>query len=396
MSQPMPKKYRIERVSDPAGLAPLAASWAALMDAAPDLSLFITWDWVNAWCHHLEPGWELWVLTAWDEDGCLAGVAPWTLTRHHYGPLRVDRLAFMGNNYAYRTHQDIVARPGDKAAVLAAFLDYLATQRRAWDVLDLEGLAQDSTVRPALRRVGWGHYGEKEPELCPYTELPATWEAYELEKLSANRRQQLRARLRRLERAHPGQVTLGRVQTAEELPAAMDALIRLHQKRWHARGQTSSFDVPSFVAFHRDVAAAALAQGRLRLYWLKVGDEIIAAEYCFFYRGVVFDYQKAFDPDWDEFSPGQIVFGHLIRETIAEGGRELDMARGNYEYKFSWTDRERIDHHIALSASLPGHIWLFGGNFVASARTRARHIVPPAVRDRINHLLSPKRGAAAV
>ena len=394
MSQPQHQNYRIERIVEGARLSALEEPWAALVAQVPDLPVFLTWEWISTWCHHLEPDWQSWLLAAWDENGCLAGLAPWTLTHHQYGPLRVDRLAFMGSNYAYRTHQDIVARLDDKEAVFAAFLDYLKTQAQSWDVLDLEGLSQDSIVKPFLSHVP-GRYGEKEPEICPYTSLPESWHAYEMQKLSANRRQQLRARLRHLERDHPGRVSLGRVRTPDELRGAMDALIELHRKRWHARGQTSSFDVESFVAFHRELAAVTLERDWLRLYWLKVDGEIIAVEYCFFYRGVLFDYQKAFDPAWDSYSPGQILFGHLIRETIAEGGHELDMARGTYEYKFSWTDQQRIDHHVALSTSLPGHIWLLGGNFVSGARTRARTFLPAPVRERINHLLSRSTASVA-
>jgi CelD/BcsL family acetyltransferase involved in cellulose biosynthesis len=401
MSQPQAQNLekgrpvlRVERVQDSAGLEALRGPWAELTAEVPDASLFVTWEWVNAWCHHLEPNWDLWVLVAWDDAGCLAGVAPWMLTRHHYGPVRVDRLSFLGTNYAYRIHQDVVARPADKPAVLAAFMDYLIAHRQAWDVLDLEGLAESSMVKPFLAAEKAGRYGEKEPELCPYVTLPGRWEDYELQKLSANRRQQLRARLRRLERDHPGQVELGRVRTSAELTEAMDALVLLHRERWHGRGQTSSFDVPTFLAFHREVAAVALEHDWLRLYWVKVAGEIIAAEYCFYYRGVLFDYQKAFDPDWDAYSPGQIVLGYAIRETIAEGGHELDMARGTYDYKFSWTDQERVDHHVALSSSLPGHLWLFGGNFLVGARNRARTVLPDGLRERINHMLSPKRSEA--
>ena len=393
MSQPSPMTYRIERVATPAELDNLRASWQELLSAAgPQVPVFLTWEWVVAWCHHMEPSWESWILAAWDEQGKLAGVAPWMLSHHEYGLVRIKRLAFLGSNYAYRTHQDIVARTGEVEPVTDAFIGYLWNNQRSWDVLDLEGLAEGSSLNKSIRRAR-AQVVTKDTIECPYASLPGTWEAYELQQLSANRRQQIRARRRHLERDFPGQVVFQTVRSAEELPAAMDALVELHRKRWHGRGQASSFDEPAFLAFHHELASVALDCGWLRLYLLKIGDRTIATEYCFLYHGVLFDYQKAMDPDpvLDRYSPGQLVLAYALQEAIKEGAHEFDMARGNYDYKYSWTDQTRPDYHLILSATPVGHLWLYGGNLVGNAKVKSREILPDSVRRRLNQALSQRR-----
>lgn len=389
--------YRIERLAMPEQFEAARAAWEQLLATGARAPVFLTWEWVSTWCRHVEPDWEAWVLLAWNADGNLAGVLPLMRVHHTYGPLQVRRLAFIGSNYAYRTHLDLAAAPHEEQAVVDAFMGYLKQQAGVWDVLDLEGLAAGSPLRDALARAG-GQFAEKEPVDCPYTPLPATWKDYEMEQLSANRRQQIRARRRHLERDFPGQVVFQTVKHAGELPPAMDNLVRLHRLRWHGRGQASSFDVPSFLDFHRDIAARALECGWLRLYLLKIGDRAIAVEYCYLYDGVLFDYQKGFDPDptLERYSPGQLLLAYAIQEAIAEGARELDMARGTYDYKFSWTHASRPDGHILLSTSPVGHLWLAGGQLVAGAKARTRELLPEETRQRINHALSGRRRTAAV
>jgi CelD/BcsL family acetyltransferase involved in cellulose biosynthesis len=389
MTNGLTGRYHIERIDGEAGMAALRDGWAALHAETPDAPIFLTWEWVDAWQRNREAGWELWVLAACDETGRLAGVAPWTRMRHHYGPLTLDRLAFVGDHRSYRIHLDVLARPDEKNAVFAAMLDYLASQPRAWDVLDLEALAAGSAVQETLALAGRGgrRYHQVETLPCPYTRLPDSWETYEREQLSAEHRKWIKNRRNRLEKDFPGQVVFERVTDAASLPAAMDDLAALHQKRWHGKGQGSSFDHESFRGFQRDVAALALAHDWLRLYFLRVNGHAIAVEYFFLHGGVLFDYAKAFDPDWSRYSPGQLLMAHVVQDAIGEGVRELDLGRGSFDYKFRWTDQERVDSHVVLSASPTGHLWAYGGAAIRRAKDLAREKLPESVRARVNRMV---------
>ena len=273
--------YRVERISAPGDLDALRAPWEALLAEIPECSVSLTWEWVDAWCRHRGPEWDMWVLAAFDQAGSLRGVAPWARTGHRIGPVHVKRLAFVGDSRAYRMRMDVIANPDKKPAVFAAFMADLNRNRHAWDVLDLEALVGGSSVVRALGSAG-GRTFEVERLADPCTRLPDTWEQYERAQLSSDYRWQLRNRKRKLEKAYPGQVTFTRIREASELPAAMTALAALHQKRWHGKGQGSSFDHVPFTAFHQDLAERALANDWLRLYLVKVGDQAVAAEYTFY------------------------------------------------------------------------------------------------------------------
>ena len=389
MKQESQGRYRVERISNEGELRNLREAWSALLATVPQASIFLTWEWISTWWRNREESWELWLLVAWDPDGRLAGVAPWMLVEEPFGPWSLRRLMFARNSGMFPNHMDILARPAEQGEICAAFMDYLQRQGAAWDVLDLEALAADSVVGSCLATAG-GHYREREPLVCPFAGLPQTWEDYERERLSANRRQQLRSRRRKLERDYPGQVTYHEVTHPDELPLALDTLIAFNLVRWHDKGLHASFDDDCFVAFHREMAPLALARGWLRLYMLKVAGQVIAVEYCFRYGDVFTNYQRGFDQAWERYSPGQLLYAHTIRQAIAEHAREFDMLRGAHDYKLSWADAQRFDRHPLLSRTWQGHAWIAGGILFDAAQRTGRKMVSPEIREKINLFLASR------
>lgn len=380
-------QLRVTRIDGGAALAALREDWQALMDDVPAASIFLTWDWIDAWWQNHEPEWELWVLAVSDVDGNLRGIAPWARTRHALGPLTVKRLAFAGDHRAYRNHMDVIARPEDRDRVVLALAEHLGRERREWDVLDLEALAEGSPFKSTLAAFP-GRALELEPIVCPRVELPGSWDQFAHAHLSANYRWQLRSRRRKLEQDHPG-VVFCQVTDASELPEALAAYGELHRQRWHAKGQGSSFDHAAFVNFHQALAATALANGWLQMYLVKDGPRVVAAEYGFLFRGTLSHYGTAFDADYAAYSPGQLLLAFMTEMAIAAGATWLDLGRGTFDYKFRWANAEQVDSHVILSRSAAGHLWSYGRAATRSAKALGRKYLSASLVDRINHRRRP-------
>ena len=151
---------------------------------------------------------------------------------------------------------------------------------------------------------------------------------------------------RRLDREFT--VTWEMVSNPSSLETLFDGLVRLHAARWAEQGTAGMLDNPRVVAFHRDVAAAFLARGMLRLHALRLDGALSATWYGFAAKGRTHYYLGGFDPRFDRFSVGTVIVGHALEHALAEGGTELDFLRGREAYKYAWGAVDRPQRRICL------------------------------------------------
>ena len=353
------KEYRVDLETTEAGLYDLEQAWVALQREASETPPFFTWEWVVTWWKHYGSQQQLWVLTARDAQNQLSGILPLMRDQIKLGPFPLNRLAFIGSGVVCPDHLDVVAKPVDQEPVCAAFAAFLQEHKGAWDILDLDGLSENAALLQCLVATGLS-IQKINSVVCPYIPLPADWDSYAQDLLSRRERKTLRNRQRRLHRDHPGLSEFHRVTDATKLDAAMDWLIQLNLERWQDKGGTSSFSRSRFAEFHRSISSLALERDWLRLYQLRVADEVVAAEYGFLYHSVFLDYQSGFSPDWGMYSPGRLLQAFAIEEAIREGAREFDLMRGAEDYKYTWTDQQKNDLRIVIpSPNVKGYLWLF-------------------------------------
>lgn len=381
--------YQVECVSTEKDLFALRELWTALLTKNPDAPVFLAWEWISTWWRHYGQGQELWLLIVRDAAGKIAGIVPLMLASRHRGVLSLRRVRFVGSGLVCPCHVDVIARPEEKEAVRAAFLSYLCAHKAEWDVLDLESMVQGCALERHLAEADVRCH-ETKALVCPFISLPGSWDVY-YTGLKKKLRRNLRYFRARLERDYADQVTFHRVTKAEELPLAVDSLVAMHQKRWHARDQVTCFDNTRYVRFHHELAALALECGWLRFYQLQVAGQAIAALYCFRYQDTLYAYQIGFDPDWSVYSPGRLLIAHVIGEAIGEGMRELDWLRGGHEYKFDWANDARTDLCFLFCANWRGNLWSFGASAMRVAGAIGTRTLPQPLQRKIRKLLAVKR-----
>jgi CelD/BcsL family acetyltransferase involved in cellulose biosynthesis len=156
-----------------------------------------------------------------------------------------------------------------------------------------------------------------------------------------------RKTLRDVRQAHSRAKSVGpvEIETADlaTIDAALDDLFRLHEERWHERGEAGVLADPAVRAFHRDAARGSCAAGVLRLYRLRIGDAVAGVYYGFQHGGNAYAYLGGFDPEMTRLSPGAQLLDHAIRAAIAEGVREFHFLRGGENYKYAWGAVDRIN-----------------------------------------------------
>jgi len=381
----MLKVERAETLASGANLGRIEHAWLELQQQVPMVPLFLTFEWVSVWWRHFGENLGLWLLAVTDGAGRVRGLAPLVLRVEGRGPLRVRRLTFAGAGIAQPAHLDVLAQPIDKNEVSRAVIEFLRERTRDWDVVDLEGLAEDSRLNTTLgtehRRHATGPSAE-----CRFALLPGAWPEYEARQLSSKMRGNLRSQRRRLDHDHPKCVSFLKVREEWELDAAVKMLHELHRKRWEGRVGATPLDHPRFAAFFRDFASAALDRGWLRFYQLRLADQVIGVNYCFCYRGVYYGYQKAFDPDWARYGPGQLLQAHVIQQAIEEGVREFDMLHGEQADKRVWASDARREVRARYWLRRKGGLYVRALSAYERAKPSAQRVIPQRMQSRVERI----------
>ncbi len=321
----------VTAVRDEAQLPGLAGQWTAL---AGDV-VFRRADWAHTWWrHYRDSRSRLWTLLVHDEQGELLGIAPWYVT---HSPRRGRVVRFLGSGEVCSDYLTILAHEEAAEAVVTRLADWLATEAaREWDLLDLTGVeACDSAVGQLGQRLtAHGHLVDSQPDMsCWRSELPGDWDQF-LSTLSTSRRQRTRALLRRS--IDTGRVVVHWVTSDSELERAFAILVELHQKRRRSLSQEGCFASARFTEFHREMAAALLAAGRLRMLWTEWEGRPLSADYSFVGGDTVYYYQGGFEPELADERPGWLSFAVSLKSAIEEGYRAYDFLRGDESYKASW------------------------------------------------------------
>jgi CelD/BcsL family acetyltransferase involved in cellulose biosynthesis len=291
-------------------LAPLRELWTKLAERCGNL--FATWDWASTWWRHYGQDRPLRVAVV-RRAGEPVGLLP--LYQWRSRPLKI--LRFLGHGPADELGP--VGHPDD--GVLLARALRRSLHRLDADLLLAEQLprAQDWGALLGGRRLA--------EESSPVVRFGSGgWEAY-LGARSANFREQVRRRARKLARER--EVAYRLSDGSRDLDRDLDTLLRLHAVRWGA-GETNFL---ADAAFHRAFLPVAASQGWLRLWFLEVDGEAVAALCGFRFAGTESYYQAGRDPAWSAYRVGFVLLAHAIRQAADDGIGEYRLLRGGEDYK---------------------------------------------------------------
>jgi CelD/BcsL family acetyltransferase involved in cellulose biosynthesis len=306
-------------------LAPLRPLWTKLAERGRNL--FGTWEWASVWWRHYgrDRPLRLCVVRRGAEPVGLLPLYQW-----RGGPLEVLRL--IGHGPA-----DELGPVGDPDnGVLLARALRRSLPRLGADLLLAEQLPREQDWGALLggRRVA--------AEPSPLVRFgPGGWEGF-LARRSANFREQVRRRARKLAREH--RVAYRLSDGSRDLDRDLDTLFRLHGARWS--GAATNFLADE--AFHRAFARTAAEQGWLRLWFLEVDGREVAALGGFRFAGVESYYQAGRDPAWSHQRVGFVLLAHAIRQAAEDGVGEYRLLRGGEDYKLRFATADPGLETVAL------------------------------------------------
>src|SRR5262249_59175458 len=161
-----------------------------------------TFVWYTAWLQYVRPDAQPFVIVARDDSGNILGLAPLCRLRYRDLGYRLDGLAWAGREVVSGDFLDFLADRSARAEVLSAILSFLSGPRCRWSVLVLGELVDGSDSHRAVEQMGAGHrlpIRRQEERICPFIELPATFDDY-LGRLGNSTRYHIRRRMRDVEK----------------------------------------------------------------------------------------------------------------------------------------------------------------------------------------------------
>lgn len=344
----------LERVPDSAAVHD---EWARLAEQSG--SIFATPDWISIWSRNFTSGRPSLLTACRGPDGRLIALLPLYLRAD--APARTVR--FMGHGAGDELGP--ICHPSDRPLAALALRHLLHENSSRWDLFLGERLPGTDDWAALLG--GRSLFHTPSPVL---TTGGVSFEEF-LAARTANFRQQVRGRERKLARSHDLRYRLA--DDPVRLQDDLTILFELHNSRWGDKGSKTLSG--SRAAFHREWAARALRRGWLRLWFLEIDGAPVAAWYGFRFAGVESFYQAGRDPAWVDSSVGFVLMAHTIREALADGVREYRLLRGDDAYKGRFSNGDPGLQTVGVASGVRGLATLAGAVAASSMPSRGRALI---------------------
>lgn len=327
-------------VTEADAIEALAPAWRDLLARSGCDEPFLSPDWLLPWWRTFGPlDGRRGAVLCFEDAGRLVGLSAVSVRRHVYRPgVPFRRVELWGSgereeDEVCSDYLNVVAEAGRESAIASAFVRALADWPGRWDELVVPRMNGDHPMPRLLAEAltAAGAPAElRQSDEAPYVALPATWDAY-LTQLSGEDRYLVRRTLRDFEKWAGGAAVVREAATTADLEEGKQALHALHHERWRGGG---TFRSAHFLRFHDQVMPPLLARGALRLLWLVVRGEPVAAAYNLRWAGREAFYQGGRKVDVPKgVRPGLALLLMAVRQAIEAGCREFDLLAGAARYK---------------------------------------------------------------
>lgn len=318
-----------EMVTDFARLEELSDEWQRLVLEDPASGVFRHWNWVRAFFSAYAAELELRVLVVRRDDR-IVGFCPLAQ--------KGRKLEFLGALEA--DYNDLICEAGAAPLVLETALDTLLGRGGpdGWETLELDNLAGDSRLvsslpllPPRLRR-----HVQQLPRYPSFTiafgnqaEVLETLLRKELPKRSERKMQKL------------GRVALRHIESRQEAREHLAIFFRQHIHRWAVNGVRSQFLGERRRAFYEAMVEQCDLARELRFAVLELDGRPVAYHFGLQFHGTLVWYKPAFDVDYWNFCPGDVLLRHLFRYAGESDLREFDFSVGDEPYKQRFANQSK-------------------------------------------------------
>lgn len=335
---------QVETITTLPALRRLEADWNRLFETTSTRLPFATYDWAFTWWLHysrrlgLAMRDELAVRVVRASDGRVVGIAPMMRTfRPGVGPIATRELHFFGADHNLTELRAVICADADAPAVYEALTADLWKARGDFDWVYWSHVPEaQAAVVGALPGAEW------EAEIPNYIlPLSADWETFKAG-LKRNVRESLRKCYNSPKRDGL-EFTFHALSTVEELPEAVEHLVRLHGARAELEDtvkHNNVFRTETARRFFDDVVRRMAAKGQVRAFQLRLGERVIATRFAFLFGDVMYLYYSGYEPELGKYSVMTTTVAEALKWAMANGIRSANLSTGNDVSKTRWGPQE--------------------------------------------------------
>jgi hypothetical protein len=324
---------RVEVAESVEALVPHQAAWAALGLEAVEPNVFYEPCFLlPALRAFATPGDLLVVLVFVDPPPAQRNGAPellgvFPLERRHTAPrLRqvartlsqsLSHLRLWADEYTYLAVP--LLRRGRAAETMTAFLDWLAAQKYAAPILEINPLPLGGQFQAALieelgRRSGQLYVRERDTRALFDPDCDAA--TYLGRVLPSKDRREFARQRKRLQEL--GQVDMVALEPGGDAATWAEQFLALEAGGWKGKNGTAFACKERDARFFREMFAASFAAGRLRSTALRLDGKPLAIQLTFHAGQGAYGFKTAYDEAYSKYGPGTLLEIDLIERTIAD------------------------------------------------------------------------------
>ena len=332
-----------QTITNTDGWDALKEEWNSLLEKSAIHVPFLRQEFLRDWWNTLGGGeWqsaELCIVTARDQSG-LVGIAPFFIPNKPDG----HRSVLLIGSFEIVDYLDFIVIPDRQDEFLNGLFSYIQSDLfPAWDDVDLYNILSHSPTLTgidfAIQAKGWVKT-QTTLQKAPFIPLPGDWETY-ICSIDKKQRHEIRRKMRRAEESGY-QTRLYFTTEKARLEADIKDFLRLMAQD----PAKEAFLTPLMTTQISNTIRCAFENGCLQLAFLEIGDERASTYMSFDYLKRLWVYNSGVNRQLNEYSPGWVLLGYLLKWANENGYSEFDFMRGNedYKYRFGAVDRsvERV------------------------------------------------------
>ena len=349
-------RWTVTLLRNPADLSSLQDEWNRLAERFE--TPLLRYEWFEAAAAVL-PAAALLSVIALRRDGELAGLAPLAVTRR--GGL--ERTELIGSSLLGEPCGLICRDAESRLRLLEAICSTGATiflGRIPAEHLD------PSLVRRVARSQGLvSFHGSSQSQWLP---IGASWSGFE-ESLSARRRSDLRRARRRAE-------SIGRVEfefvspTPATVGRYLPEIFRVEATGWKERRGTSMRSNSELRRFFTLYSCSAARSGILRLAFMRINGEAVAAQLAVEYAGSCWILKIGYNESFRRCSPGIVLMHEMIRHSFERRLKGFEFLGDLEPWIGIWTDRVHSYNTYRIYPPTPAGLWNLGHDGMLHAAER--------------------------